>query len=93
MATYFDGYLPIDRVSLFFPLLLFNVPYRYRFAVPGFAHSLAGSPQRLAESSFLSCGRLFHFQLLSTPTFVDAVTFRYPPVSELDEGGLITSLT
>jgi hypothetical protein len=43
----------------------------------GFAHSLVGSPCCLAESSSLSCGPVFHLQLLSTPPFGDAVTFGY----------------
>jgi hypothetical protein len=76
------------RWTSFSPLLLFNVSYRYCLAVSGFAHSPAGSPQRLAVSSFLSCGRHLRFQLLSTPAFADAVTFGYHPVSEPDREGL-----
>ena len=42
---------------------------------PGLRRYLAGSPQRQAESSSLSCGPYVHFQLLSTSSCKNAVTF------------------
>ncbi len=41
----------------------------------GLRRYLAGSPQRQAESSSLSCGPIVHFQLLSTSSYENAVTF------------------
>ncbi len=43
----------------------------------GLRPSLAGSPRRQAESSFLSCGLLVHLRLLPTSPRGDAVTFSY----------------
>ncbi len=41
----------------------------------GLRQFLAGSPQRQAESSSLACGPIVHFQLLSTSSCKNAVTF------------------
>ncbi len=43
----------------------------------GLRHSLAGSPRRQAESSSLTYGLVVHFQLLSTSSHENAVTFSY----------------
>jgi hypothetical protein len=45
----------------------------------GFRPSIAGSPQRPAESRSSSCGPTVHLRLLSTPPRGDAVTFSYRP--------------
>ena len=48
-------------------------------------HSLAGSPQRQAESSSSSYGPVFHLQLLPTPPHGDAVTFGYNVQVNIEE--------
>jgi len=47
-------------------------------------HSLADSPPCPAESDSLSYGLPFRFQLLSTPSHDDAVTFRYDVMAYAD---------
>ncbi len=52
----------------------------------GLHHSLAGSPQRPAESRSSSYGPMVHLRLLSTSPHGDAVTFGYRPESVCLEG-------
>ncbi len=47
----------------------------------GLRLTLAGSPQRPAESRSSSCGPTVHLQLLRTPPRGDALTFSYRPES------------
>ncbi len=47
-------------------------------------HLVEGSPSHAAESSSLSCGPIFHLQLLPTPPHGDAVSFGYGVVVSSD---------
>jgi len=77
-----------ENIAFLFHCWRSACPFDLATARSGFALCMAGSPRRLAESSFSSCGRHIRFPLLSTSVFTDAVTFHYRPVSEPVGGGL-----